>query len=113
MLCKNNRENCELLTKYNDLLFSQMYRFQYSAAKLFKEIYKRAKYVFGDKSSLFTHEDGLDLKAAEQAGQGLVQANLENHIINWINKLETIRYVKESYVVDGQFTVKQGENISS
>lgn len=44
-----------------------MYRFQYSGAKLFKEMYKRSKYIFGDKSSLFTHEEGLDLKAAEQA----------------------------------------------
>jgi hypothetical protein len=127
ILVKMNQQNCERLTKYNEVIYTQMFRFQYASAKVFKEMYKRAQYIYGDKSSVFTHEEGLDVKATAAAGTlgdkeggAHLQANLENHLQNWINKLESVRYVKglggghlqNNY--GGPFnSIEEGENISS
>ena len=66
LIIKFNQKNSESMTKFDHVFFVQMRRFPIQSGKVFKEMFKRAEYIFGDKSSAVTYSDGLDIDAIEQ-----------------------------------------------
>lgn len=63
MINKNQR-NAELITKYDSVIFLQLSgEHKKLAAKVFKETYKWAQYIHGDKTAAIFYDEGIDLDA--------------------------------------------------
>jgi len=60
MLIKTNRENSERVTKYDHIIYTQLQFNENRVAKIFKEAFKRAQFVYGDKSAVIVNEEGID-----------------------------------------------------
>lgn len=67
-----------------------------NAARIFKEMYKRAKYLHNDKSAALITNDGLNLKMIQYNVDSSVgnqfSKNFGNTINKWAEMLETVSY---------------------
>ena len=61
-LIKANQSNSEKLTKHDSIIYVMLTRYDTRiVGKIFKETFKRAQYIFGDKSAAIVDgEGGLD-----------------------------------------------------
>mmetsp|Transcript_20991 Transcript_20991/g.20121 ORF Transcript_20991/g.20121 Transcript_20991/m.20121 type:complete len:104 (+) Transcript_20991:2102-2413(+) len=67
LLVKFNQKNSEKFTKYDYIMYAQLKHHDTKlVASIFKETFKRAEFIFGDKSSLITNKDGLDSDALDE-----------------------------------------------
>lgn len=61
MMIKHNQRNCEKVTKYDHIIFMMLVRYETKVtSKIFKETFKQAQYIYGDKSAAITNEEGID-----------------------------------------------------
>lgn len=83
MMIKLNKHNAEKITKYDSIIYSQLSKYDTKLiSKIFKETYKRAQYIFGDKIAAIIHNEGIDQKAIdsniEQANGNQYNSSLSN-----------------------------------
>ncbi len=64
LLIKRNAPNSEQLTKYDSILYSQLTTHQIPVSKIFKEMFKRSRFIHGDRASILVDSEGGICEAA-------------------------------------------------
>lgn len=92
-MIKNNKPNCERISKHADILFRQFRRQpnpqeneeeSIIVAKIFAHMYKTADYIFNDRAAI--------IKSAEGIYQNLPEMFTNLHqVTRWLSLLETIQ----------------------
>lgn len=63
LMIKLNSNSANIMTKYDNIIYNLLSRYETKlVAKIFKETYKRATFIHGDRSAAITDEEGLNLK---------------------------------------------------
>ena len=59
-------DNAEILTKYDNIIYTQLNKYESRVVgQIFKETYKRAQFIYNDKSAAITNEEGINTKMVE------------------------------------------------
>ncbi len=92
MLIKQNKSNAERVTKYENIIYMMLTRYEVKiVSKIFKETYKRAEVVRGEGED-FSGNDSINALAAAVGG-ALTGQVFGAAMKKWVDRLESIQYV--------------------
>lgn len=83
------------MTKYDSIIYLQLSKeHKLLAARIFKETYKKAQYIYGDKTAAIIYDEGIDHDAVviniEDNKTTSFSGGLTNQINKWADQLETV-----------------------